>query len=121
MFENIVFSRVNQEEYVFRNEYMVYTDNGSLITQDSNNTLMTSLNYREIYIIVYSVLIISMVVTIIIRSFTIVSVFMCASKNLHNWMFNSIIRATMYFFNTNSSGNITEIKLYCFIHMFKYF
>lgn len=71
---------------------------------------MTSSNYREIYITVYTVLIVSMLVTIFTRSMMFVSVFMCASKNLHNWMFNAIIRATMYFFNTNSSGNIMKLK-----------
>lgn len=110
--KKISFSRVNQEEYVFRNEYLVSADNDSIITHDSTDTLMTSSNYREIYIIVYSVLIISMVVTIFARSMMFVSVFMCASKNLHNWMFNAIIKATMYFFNTNSSGNLTKLKLY---------
>jgi ATP-binding cassette subfamily C (CFTR/MRP) protein 4 len=29
---------------------------------------------------------------------------MKTSMNLHNNMFNAITRATMYFFNTNSSG-----------------
>jgi len=29
---------------------------------------------------------------------------MNASKNLHNNMFNTLIRATIYFFNTNLSG-----------------
>jgi ATP-binding cassette subfamily C (CFTR/MRP) protein 4 len=37
---------------------------------------------------------------------------MKASMNLHNKMFNAITRATMYFFNTNSSGKYIQNKIF---------
>lgn len=69
----------------------------------------TSVEYplsRQTCVIVFAVLIVSMVVVICMRSAIIVSVFMKASMILHTKMFNAITRATMYFFNVNSSGNI---------------
>lgn len=111
--------RVNQEEYVFRNEYMMLStaDNGTWTTRDNftddRHALTVSSQFRQTYIIVYSLLIVSMIVAILVRSVVFVSVIMAVSTNLHRWMFNAIIGATMLFFNTNSSGNDnTYILLY---------
>jgi ATP-binding cassette subfamily C (CFTR/MRP) protein 4 len=107
------FYRVNLEEHVF------YHDNNSL----KNNTLRetpynnNATNYkisdtllwwtisRQTCIIVFVVFTFSMILAILIRTAIFVSVCMKSSINLHNNMFNAIVRATMYFFNTNSSGN----------------
>lgn len=103
------FIRVNQEEYVFRNENSSssFNDNSTLSSYD---TFILSLDSRQTYIIVYAVLIISLIVAILIRSVIFVSVCTNASLHLHSRMFNTIIKATMYFFNTNSSGNYMRFK-----------
>ncbi|XP_074025677.1 probable multidrug resistance-associated protein lethal(2)03659 isoform X3 [Leptinotarsa decemlineata] len=61
---------------------------------------------RNTSIYIYSVIIILLVVTTLVRSFAFFSICMRASTNLHNNMFVSITRATMRFFNTNSAGRI---------------
>lgn len=59
---------------------------------------------RQMCVIVYSVINVTMIVAILIRCIICVSFFMESSMNLHNDMFNAITRAKMYFFSTNSSG-----------------
>lgn len=59
---------------------------------------------RQTCIVIYAVLNISMIGFIFIRCAVLVSFFMNTSENLHNNMFNALIRSTMYFFNVNSSG-----------------
>lgn len=60
---------------------------------------------RPTCVVIYTVITLSMVVVVFVRCVMFVSFFMNSSMNLHNNMFNAIIRATMHFFNTNSSGN----------------
>ncbi|XP_026807199.1 probable multidrug resistance-associated protein lethal(2)03659 isoform X1 [Rhopalosiphum maidis] len=106
---------VNLEELVFRNTSSV---NDDLLTSNDNNSTTTSTTSvisnkllwwtisRQTCVIVFAVLTFSMILATLVRSATFVSVCMRASMNLHNKMFNAITRATMYFFNTNSSGRI---------------
>lgn len=61
---------------------------------------------REVSIYIYSAITAATVIVTLVRSFTFFSVCMRASTRLHNNMFNSITRATMRFFNTNTSGRI---------------
>ncbi|CAH0557608.1 unnamed protein product [Brassicogethes aeneus] len=61
---------------------------------------------RETSIYIYSTIIVLLVVSSLVRSFTFFSICMRASTNLHDNMFSSITRATMRFFNTNSAGRI---------------
>lgn len=42
----------------------------------------------------------------LLRSFSFFGMCMRASMKLHDWMFRSISRATMRFFNTNTSGRV---------------
>lgn len=116
LFSQLFFIRVNQEEYVFRNENSSFSfnDNSTLLSYD---TFTLPLDSRQTCIIVYAVLIISLIVAILIRSVIFVSVCTNASLNLHNRMFNTIIEATMYFFNTNSSGNYTIQIKYAFFNV----
>lgn len=69
---------------------------------DPNNWHLT----REVFIYIYSALIVALVVIALIRSFVFFSICMRASTKLHDNMFNSITRATMRFFNTNPAGRI---------------
>jgi ATP-binding cassette subfamily C (CFTR/MRP) protein 4 len=61
---------------------------------------------RETCIYIYTALTVGTVVITLVRSITFFKVCMRASVNLHDLMFRSITRATMYFFNTNPSGRI---------------
>lgn len=67
---------------------------------DVNDTLMD----RQTCVIVYCLIIMSLIVSILIRSSIFVSVTMRSSIELHKNMFNAMTKATMSFFNTNSSG-----------------
>lgn len=49
---------------------------------------------------------IALIILAISRSIAFFSVCMNASVNLHDGMFNSLLKTTMRFFNTNSSGRI---------------
>lgn len=108
---NIIY-RVNLEELVFRNtssinDKLISIDNNSTTTSTASgitNQLLWWTISRQTCIIVFAVLTFSMILATLVRSATFVSVCMRASMNLHNKMFNAITRATMYFFNTNSSG-----------------
>lgn len=100
--------RVKQEEDDFRNEYIVIKENYTSTIHDPYITLMSSLNVRQTCILVYASLIISLIVIWLIRNAVTVSVCMGASINLHSGMFNAIIRATMLFLKTNSSGNVIK-------------
>lgn len=61
---------------------------------------------RDICIYVYSALTVLTIVVTLVRSFSFFSTCMNASIRLHDQMFRSISRATMRFFNTNTSGRI---------------
>lgn len=77
-----------------------------------------SLNSRLTCIVIYTVLVISLIVAIFVRSAIFVTVCTRASLNLHNRMFDAIIRATMHFFNTNSSGNHNRVEFIRLVNRF---
>lgn len=80
--------------------------NESLANDTSlDNTFLGTLS-RENCIFIYAAVTVGTIVITLVRSFAFVSVCMRASMNLHDLMFRSITRATMYFFNTNPSGRI---------------
>ncbi|CAG9837334.1 unnamed protein product [Diabrotica balteata] len=87
-------------------------DSAANLTQStghsSNETITNNFWHfsRETSIYIYSGLIVLLVVITLVRSFTFFIVCMRASTRLHDNMFISITRATMRFFNTNSSGRI---------------
>jgi len=68
-----------------------------------DNTFLGSLS-RETYIYIYTAVTVGTVVITLVRSVSFFTVCMRASVRLHDLMFRSITRATMYFFNTNPSG-----------------
>jgi len=87
----------------------VSTDDKNPTDHPSTTLLWWSIS-RETCFIVFGILTLLMMVAIIIRTIMFVSVCMKSSMTLHNNMFSAITRATMSFFNTNSSGN-EEINL----------
>ncbi|XP_076291879.1 putative multidrug resistance-associated protein lethal(2)03659 isoform X2 [Lasioglossum baleicum] len=79
------------------------------VEENSDGTLTDKFedpNTRSIYIYVYSALTVLTIVVTLVRSFTFFSTCMNASVKLHDRMFRSISRATMRFFNTNTSGRV---------------
>ncbi|KYN17578.1 hypothetical protein ALC57_10155, partial [Trachymyrmex cornetzi] len=78
---------------------MSQTDNG--VVEDANSPLT-----RMQCINIYSGLIVSTIIITLIRSWTFFWTCMRASMRLHDRMFRSISRATMRFFNTNTSGRV---------------
>lgn len=104
--------RVKQKENIIH-----YDGNGTLMNRDSSDALMMWSDYRQTWVIVYFLLIMTLIVNIFIRSSIFVSPTMRSSKVLHKNMFNAILKATMLFLNTNSSGKniniiILKFKLY---------
>jgi ATP-binding cassette subfamily C (CFTR/MRP) protein 4 len=61
---------------------------------------------QNIDICIFSGIILLTILIALSRSFLFVSITMRASRNLHNAMLDGVSRASMYFFNTNSSGRI---------------
>ncbi|KAF5287553.1 hypothetical protein FQA39_LY15882 [Lamprigera yunnana] len=61
---------------------------------------------RQTCIYVYSGIALAVIVVTLTRSFAFFTLCMRSSIKLHDNMFNSIIHATMRFFNTNTSGRI---------------
>ncbi|OAD54195.1 hypothetical protein WN48_08258 [Eufriesea mexicana] len=61
---------------------------------------------RDAIIYLYSGLTMGTVCIYVIQAFTYYGVCMRSSKNLHAHMFRSIVRAVMYFYNTNPAGRI---------------
>ncbi|XP_060851388.1 probable multidrug resistance-associated protein lethal(2)03659 [Rhopalosiphum padi] len=95
---------VNLEDNVFRNTESKSTNTSNFMTYvTSGSSWVIS---RQCCVIVYTVINVAMIIVVFIRCATFVSVFIGTSMNLHTNMFNAITRATMYFFNTNSSGRI---------------
>ncbi|XP_046622338.1 ATP-binding cassette sub-family C member 4-like [Neodiprion virginianus] len=61
---------------------------------------------RNVAIYVYTAIIVTCVFFLLLRSIFCVRVCMNASCNLHNYMFENLLRAPMKFFNANPSGRI---------------
>lgn len=61
---------------------------------------------RNFYIAVYSIVVWSVLLVSLIRSFLFYSVCIRCSQRLHDFMFGSLIRASMCFFEKNPSGRI---------------
>lgn len=96
----IILFRVNLEEHVFRNVKSESVE----ISYDTLNTFPWWIIPRQTCINVFAGLIFTMVLIVAIKSILFVSVCVSASMNLHNKMLVGITKATMFFFNTNSSG-----------------
>lgn len=61
---------------------------------------------RQDYIYYYSLSMLIVLYLVFQRSFAFFQMCLKASRNLHDKLFRGITRATMYFFNTNTSGRI---------------
>ncbi|VVC32363.1 Hypothetical protein CINCED_3A001687 [Cinara cedri] len=98
---------VNLEDHVFRNTgYISTTFSGPINNESLSDSLLWWSVSRKLCIEVYVSINIMVLVVILIRCIVFVSFFTKSSMNLHNSMFDSITRASMLFFSSNSSGRI---------------
>jgi len=93
------------EEHVFCNVHHYIPYSSTSVAENELNTFEWWSISRQTCITVFATLTLIIIIIAAIRSVLFVSVHMKASMTLHNNMFNSLIKATIYFFNTNSSGN----------------
>ncbi|KAG5889081.1 hypothetical protein JTB14_004925 [Gonioctena quinquepunctata] len=92
----------------------VLLENGSTVIQELPLSMdnsyedwpLTFLFTSENTIIYYSVLIVTLIITVFLRSVSFYRWCLTASTRLHNKMFNNIVYSPMIFFNTNPSGRI---------------
>ncbi|XP_071455648.1 ATP-binding cassette sub-family C member 4-like isoform X2 [Hetaerina americana] len=95
-------------KFTFANESSTPDFNATFVentpTMGGDQLYLTFTTENCIYI--YSALIFLTIIFSLGRSFLFFTVCMRASVNLHNAMFQSIVHATMRFFNTNPSGRI---------------
>ncbi|XP_039296024.1 probable multidrug resistance-associated protein lethal(2)03659 [Nilaparvata lugens] len=85
------------------------SNNGTYIYADGDYLLRTTPWFdltQRTCMYIFTFFIAGVVLVTLIRSFTFVRMCVRASMTLHDNMFNSVTRATMKFFNTNSSGRI---------------
>ncbi|XP_050060622.1 probable multidrug resistance-associated protein lethal(2)03659 isoform X2 [Aphis gossypii] len=97
---------VNQEIYEFDKLLNTSQSNDtSAMSSDSYSISLLS-NFQLNNITVYVFLMVATILSTIVRSASFVKMTTKASMNLHNRMLNSTIRTNMFFFNTNTSGQI---------------
>ena len=120
----LLFCRVNLEEYRGKihplptpQAYVQLPSNGTNSTRASGGISASSPSgfpfylSTEVCIYIFSGLTVGTVIVTLFRSYYFFFMCMRASMRLHDHMFNSITRATMRFFNTNSSGNYSFVYI----------
>ncbi|CAH1368627.1 unnamed protein product, partial [Tenebrio molitor] len=90
----------------FLSEWINIEEQQTLVTKANGTTLLFGDLDSSVSILIYSIIIALTMIVALTRSFVFFTVCMRASVNLHDRMFNSIITASMQFFNTNTSGRI---------------
>ncbi|CAH1098767.1 unnamed protein product [Psylliodes chrysocephalus] len=91
------------------NNLLTSTNNSTMFIKsidEINSTPINEIKPREYYIWIYTILIVSSIILLTIRSFLFYHICMTASKVLHSRMFNNVLLAPMRFFNSNPSGRI---------------
>ncbi|XP_075236154.1 putative multidrug resistance-associated protein lethal(2)03659 isoform X2 [Lycorma delicatula] len=87
-----------------------FTNNSNIINDDKLSRNLASgplfVLTRETCLYIFCTITVITVIITILRSFLFFNMCMKASMRLHDNMFNSVTRATMRFFNTNSAGRI---------------
>ncbi|XP_067118442.1 ATP-binding cassette sub-family C member 4-like isoform X1 [Centruroides vittatus] len=98
-------SKWTDEEQVYIKEKQIF-DNYTKYNNDTNDTMNLILPPRNFNMYVYSGLIWGLFLLSLVRTIAFFTMCMKASINLHNNMFNCIIRAPIAFFDNNPVGAI---------------
>lgn len=106
MFNEMIF-RVNLEDMYYPCKDNITTTNRNC---DELKKPLLDLS-REWCIYIFAIITLGMIIFTLLRSFAFVTMCINISLNLHNYMFNGITRATMYFFNTNPSGKLFSCNI----------
>ena len=93
---------ISQASTIFT-DYWLSKWSDSFANGTYNNTYLYGLN-KDSTIIIYGALVAVSTLLSISRSVMIAAMAVNASKNLHNQMFNSVIKTLVYFFDTNPLG-----------------
>lgn len=88
------------------NHSLMASNDCSRIVNDDVGDISHETDERIRYIITYAILMAVAICTYIYRTFAFFSMCLKASTTLHDKLFRGITRATMYFYNNNSSGRI---------------
>ena len=77
-----------------------------------NETSIETTSYIKVNValIIYGCLIVVCIITAVSKCLLFFKICMNASKNIHNKMFSSILKAPMRFFNKQTSGKINSVK-----------
>lgn len=75
-------------------------------TSNTNNCSRETWLSSEVAIYIYTALIVTSIILTTFRSILFFKIVINSAKNLHNFMFKSLIRAPMRFFDVNPSGRI---------------
>lgn len=90
--------------YEFHKLLNISHNTNTSMPRDSYSASSLLSNFQRHFVIIYVLLMASLIISGIIRSAVFVKMTTKASINLHNQMFNSVIRTTMFFFNENTTG-----------------
>ena len=99
-----LYSSVTTEES--RYYYYKHSHNDSTPDNITESYVDDSLYPVEIYIYVYTAIVLSIIIVSIVRFIVFYKMCMRSSECLHNSAFNALIRTDMRFFDTNPSGRI---------------
>lgn len=118
----VLYFRVVLEDQLLSNVTLESSTNSSSMNVEFSSTFLWWPLTRQLCIIVYSVLIILLILICMLKSSMFLRFFTTASFNLHNNMFNAITSTTMYFFNTNPTGNVhfNRLRLLTIYYQFLY-
>lgn len=90
--------RVNWEQAIISRNISALPDNAGTAEEFQED--------RETFVITYSILLAVALILFLTRTYGFFAMCLRVSLKLHNKLFSSITRATMQFFNINSSGRI---------------
>jgi len=96
------------------NEHMKYLEQQQLINQSSTTTPLPSSSLlddedylgQNTYIYIYAGLVVSVIITNVLRSVSFFSYSLKIGINFHDAMFSSVVRAPVKFFDDNPSGRV---------------
>ncbi|XP_063977971.1 probable multidrug resistance-associated protein lethal(2)03659 [Diachasmimorpha longicaudata] len=97
---------LEEEDQSYRTNSTIILTKNEAATNSTDSSGYSRIFERDTCVYIFSGLTVTTIVISLVRSFAFFEYCMKASLKLHDKMFRSISRATMRFFNTNTSGRI---------------